>query len=130
MTITNPRRFGVFCVVILAVIFFVGNWFIGGQILRSGEVTIADGMIAKKVWSTLAHDGYTHTTWPWRYWDWRLHTSPKIKAGTYKVTKGESVQEVLGRFISGNVLSHELSVTYPEGFTLDQIAARTAAQAH
>jgi UPF0755 protein len=125
--ITNPRRFITFLVFVVVVIFVI-NFFGSGKILRSGEVTITNGMAAKKVWSMLAHEGYTHTTWPWRYWDWRLKAAPKIKAGAYDISKGENAHTVIERFITGQVSSHELSITYPEGFTVDQMAARTAAQ--
>lgn len=128
--ITNRRRFVVAALLplaVLAVIFWFFFW--GGASLRkSGDVIIAPGTSAAKVWQFFVSEGYTRRTLPWRYYAWIKRAGSRIKAGAYRVEKGESVPQVIERLASGDTLSNELSLTFPEGFTLAQMADRVAAK--
>lgn len=128
--ITNPRRF-VFFLLLVAV--FGGALIAWARISaaateKSGEITIAQGQSAAAVWRTLAAEGYTSSALPWRYWGWRLDAATKLQAGTYRIERQEKVRDVVQRFLSGDISPDELTITYPEGFTLEQIAERTAAR--
>lgn len=48
----------------------------------------------------------------------------KLKAGNYYFSKAESGKEILERLENGDIVSNEVDVTFPEGFTEKQIAAR------
>lgn len=52
----------------------------------------------------------------------------KLQAGTYTFSPRESGRVMLGRLLRGDTLPTDISVTFPEGFTLKQIATRLAAQ--
>lgn len=127
--VVDRRRFSIFLVVplvlIVAVVIFV---FSRANVRRSGEVTIKEGQAAQTVWSELQQNGFTRTTLPWRYAAWRLGATNKLQAGKYGLETGERVQRVVERFAAGDALPNEFTVTYPEGFTLEQIAARTEAR--
>lgn len=125
--ITNPKRFLAFLVIIILVTagFF---WLLtsSGTVQKSGEIKIESRSSAKSVWKKLAQEGYTGSTLPWRYHGWRQDAAAKLKAGTYALEKGEKVPDVVQRFISGDITPDELTVTFPEGFTLEQMAERVA----
>ncbi|MCH8748878.1 endolytic transglycosylase MltG, partial [Patescibacteria group bacterium] len=97
-------------------------------IKHDGEINITTGTAATNLWQQLANDGYTRTTLPWRYHAWRLAAATNIQAGNYQIERGERVSSVIKRFMTGDATISDLAVTYPEGFTLVQIAERTAAK--
>lgn len=51
-----------------------------------------------------------------------------LKAGMYTFSPKESGWEIIGRLVRGDTVPPDASVTFPEGFTLKQIAARLAAR--
>lgn len=129
MKITNPKQFALFLLVVVLVIAGV-VWFTTGlaKLKKSGEITIESGASAGSVWQNLAEHSFTATTMPWRFWSSRLEAAARLKTGTYALERGEKVKDVVERFITGDVSPDELTITYPEGFTLHQIAERTAAR--
>lgn len=133
ITISSPRRFVTFCLVVLVlavlIIFSIFKLVWGTSTLqRSGELVIAEGSAAGLVWNQLADQQFTSRTMPWRYHAWRAEAASSLKAGTYELTQGERVPDIIQRFTTGDVSPSELTITYPEGFTLQQMAARTAAK--
>ncbi|MDP3997246.1 MAG: endolytic transglycosylase MltG [Candidatus Andersenbacteria bacterium] len=127
--ITNPRRLVIFLLVVVLIIFGSAWLLVGGhKILHSGDLVIAEGSSAKQTWQQLKDKNFTASTLPWRYYAWRQAAADKIKAGSYHLAKGESVPDVMNRFVAGDTNPDELTVTYPEGFTIQQIADRTAAK--
>lgn len=51
----------------------------------------------------------------------------RLQAGTYMFSPRESGSQILDRLVRGDTLPAGVSVTFPEGFTLAQVAARLAA---
>lgn len=51
----------------------------------------------------------------------------RLHAGQYAFSRSESGAEMIRRLVRGDVLPSDVAVTFPEGFTLDQMAARLAA---
>ena len=128
--VTNPRRFISLTAFLIAVILLLAffTFISGARINRDGEFTIESGTSSRQVWSELAAEGYTSHTLAWKYYSWRQEAAGKIQAGTYQLTTGEKVSSVVSRFVSGDAVLDELAIIYPEGFTLAQIAERTAAK--
>lgn len=127
--ITNPKRFASLIAIAVLVILLVFKLAWGSStILKTGDIALASGTSAKLFWKTLAREEYTARTLPWTYWSWRKEAAGKLQAGTYHLEVGETVAAVVDRFINGETTTDELTITYPEGFTLKQIAARTAAR--
>lgn len=133
ITVVRPGRFILFIALVLAFLVLVSYgtfklvW--GTATLRhSGELVVAEGDSANHVWGQLVAQGFTPRVTPWRYYAWRLNAASDIKAGTYHLTPGEPVQAVIKRLVTGDMAPDELTITYPEGFTLQQTAARTAAR--
>lgn len=127
--ITDRRRFVFFLLVLLGLVIILGLFFLSQTTVRhNGEITINEGQAARVVWDELKKAGFTRTAFAWRYAAWRSSASDKLQAGTYRLAAGEKVTVVVARFTKGDALPNEFTVTYPEGFTLEQIAARTTAR--
>lgn len=133
ISITNPLKFGGTLIVMLG-IFLLIVWGImrlvlgGSDILESGDFKIESGTSARAVWKNLEEEGYVSSSSRARYAAWRQDVGSNIKAGTYVLEAGEDVREVVQRFAHGDTQPDEFTITYPEGFTLQQIAERTAAR--
>jgi UPF0755 protein len=98
------------------------------RIQKSAEITIQQGESAREIWERLVNEEITDSTLPWRYYAWRLNAADRLQAGTYKLEQGNHLREVIEGFVTGKGISRDIVLTYPEGFTLKQMAARTAAQ--
>lgn len=123
--ITNSKKF---TTILLITIFVIGAGIFrivwgAGVILKTGEVEITQGETGSQVWRALVKDGYSDRTIPWK-WYGRSGSAGKIQAGIYHVDKGESVKVVINRFFGGDVNQKEVSITFPEGFTIAQIGQR------
>lgn len=133
MQVTSPRRF-ISCLVLIpltgvvGVVVLVWVWWGGAIVQRTGELEVPSGTSARALWRTLASEHYTSTIWPWRYWEWRMDAGARIQAGTYQIERGEEVRAVVQRLVTGDTVPDELTITYPEGFALEQMAERTSAR--
>jgi len=131
MQITNPRRFISLLLVVMAAAAAIGVWRYAAAdvaLQKSGDVEVAAGASASTIGENLVADGYIERSIPWRYHAWRQDAAPRIQAGTYHVERGERISQVLQRFVDGDTSPNEFTLTFPEGFTLEQMAERTAAR--
>lgn len=133
MEVTNPRRFRLVTLTTLALVavLVVSVWqSVAGDLplSQSGEFVVPEGSTAASVWASLVDQGYTERALPWRYHAWRQDAAARLKAGTYQLEAGERISAVIARFVSGDTSPDELTLTFPEGFTVEQMAERTAAQ--
>jgi UPF0755 protein len=128
--ITSPLRFILFVLGLAVLVSVVVFWVVwdGATIQKSGQFEITEGQSARIVWQGLVEQEFAARVLPFRYHGWRQKAAPNIQAGVYQLERGEQAAEIVQRFIAGDVTPSELTVTYPEGFTLEQIAARTAAR--
>ncbi len=128
ISITNKKKFSVISLVFLGIValgIFRLVWG-SGEIQKTGDVEIAQGVKAADVWRMLVNEGYSDRTIPWKYHGRENNAAAKIQAGIYHLEQGEKVALVLSRFVRGETKSDEQSVTFPEGFTENQVAARVA----
>lgn len=128
IAVTNTKKFSVtvlFIFIVVGAIIFRLVWG-SGIIQKTGDITIEQGSSAAEVWRNLVNEEFSDRTIPWKYYGRKDNAAAKIQAGVYHVEKGESISGVVKRFASGDVQTKEFSVTFPEGFTLAQIAARYA----
>jgi UPF0755 protein len=130
LVITNKRRvlllLSLFILLIISATFYA----IWGRssVVRSGELVITDGSSAQSVWRQLVAQNYVNGILPLQYYSWRLAADNSLKSGTYNLTAGEHVRDLITRLVAGNTNLDVLTLTFPEGFTLSQIAERVAAQ--
>lgn len=127
ITITNKKKFVLNIVGLCIIIFIIFRLVWGsGEIKKTGDIEITQGEKAADIWRMLVNDGYADRTIPWKYYGRNNNNAEKIQAGIYHIEQGEHVAAVLERFVRGEVNSNEQSVTFPEGFTEAQVAARVA----
>lgn len=128
VAITNSKKFTLtisIVILVVAVVLFRLVWG-SGRIEKTGDIEIESGDTAAEISRSLVEDGYSDRTIPWKYYGRQNNAAAKIQAGTYHIEKGEKVSDVVERFARGDVQTKEFSVTFPEGFTLSQVAARYA----
>lgn len=128
VTVTNPKKFSLMLllgILVIGAILFRLVWG-SGTIAKTGEIEIVQGEDASHVWRNLVEQGYSDRTIPWKYYGRLNDNAAKVQAGVYQIEKGERAKNVLDRFVRGDVQTNEFSVTFPEGFTLTQIANRYA----
>lgn len=95
---------------------------------RDGQIQIESGQSAQAVWQQLVAQEFTPSVWPWRMAAWRSGAATNIQAGTYQLSRGETITQVIKRLQTGDTIPDEFAITYPEGFTLRQMAERTQTQ--
>lgn len=106
-------------------------WFLTrdiAHIQHSGDLVIEPGMTATAIGQQLQSQGFTSSTLGWKFFAWRSGAAEHIQAGTYHLEQGESVRTVLDRLATGQGIPTDVVLTFPEGFTFEQIADRTAKQ--
>lgn len=133
MEITNPRRFALTLAVLLSLplLLLLGLWqYVAAdlRLLKSGELIITEGTGAASLWQALVVQEFTTRTLPWRYHAWRQNAAHRLQTGAYMLAKGERASAVIARLAGGDTSSDEFTLTFPEGFTLEQMADRTAAK--
>lgn len=128
IAITNKKKFSaVVCIGIALIAYIVFRLIWGsGEILKTGDIEIAQGEKAADVWRMLVNDGYSDRTIPWKYYGRNNNNAAKIQAGAYHVEAGENISTVIDRLVHGETQTNEQSVTFPEGFTEAQVASRVA----
>lgn len=131
--ITNPLRFGgtviIFIGIFTLIVWGIFKLVVGNaSIETSGDFEIESGTSARAVWEELEEEGFASGEMAVRYAAWQEDVGSNIKAGTYALEKGEKIRDVVKRFAAGDTQPNEFTITYPEGFTIDQMAERTAAR--
>lgn len=129
MQIVNRRKFTSWVLGVTVVVVGIVGWaFQRAMVEVDSTVTIANGMTANDVWQSLVAAGASSTKLPWRYHAWLQGAATSLQAGTYEIEQGSSVASVVRRMAAGDTLVNQVTLTFPEGFTLQQIADRTAAR--
>jgi len=130
IAITNIRRV-IFLLLLSLVVLIIGLFllFWGKPVINHpGELVIVEGSSAEAVWQQLVRQNYVDHTLPLQYYGWRLSANNHIKTGTYALSAGEHVRDLIMRLVAGDTNSSVLTVTFPEGFTLYQVGERITAQ--
>ena len=129
MKITSPWRL----LRLLIALALIGGLFLwwsvsGAPLEKGGQLVVEQGTAATPLWQQAVDQGFTSGTLAWRYQAWRQQAGAGIQAGSYEVNAGESVSDAVRRLLTGDTRQDELTLTFPEGFTLEQMAERTAAR--
>lgn len=126
--IVNRKKFATSLIVLVVVIAGIIILFSSGTIKKTESVTIKPGQSANEIWAQIEDQGITSGTILWKWHALKLGAADGIQAGTYQLERGEKIKDVIKRMLAGETVPDELTITYPEGFTLQQMAARTAAR--
>lgn len=89
-------------------------------------VTIPKGATATRIGNILYDNGLIHNTSYFKYMTKKLELGDHYKAGDYKLSKSQGLEEIMETIADGNVYLETSKVTIPEGFELRQIIDRLA----
>lgn len=89
-------------------------------------VSIPSGASSTRIAGLLEDKGLVRNATVFRYYAKYRGLDQKLKAGNYIFTYGMTMDELLQELSAGNVYRPTITVTIPEGFALEQIAARLA----
>lgn len=87
-------------------------------------VSIPAGSSSTRVAGILEESGLIRNAAVFRYYARIRKMDQNIQAGNYLFSYGMTLQEILDILVRGDVYRPTIRVTIPEGFTLEQIAAR------
>ena len=122
----RSNGFAAIVVVLTAISAAWGLWIWAGNPVGSGRtkrvvVVVKPGMGARAVGALLQRKGLIRSQWHWR---WLVARGGVPKPGTYAVAATERPESMLRRMVAGATAT--VNVTFPEGFTVVQIADRLA----
>lgn len=130
MTGTRALLLGIALLVLLGGFFVVrhfGNAPVNAKNTTPIEIAIPQGAGGKDIARLLGEAGVLRSPKGFLLHIVLAGARGDLKAGTYQFTKAESGKEILRRLRAGDTLPKDLSVTIPEGFTLEEIADRLGA---
>jgi UPF0755 protein len=121
-------------VVLLALAGAGGGWYwwretarpAGPPNSRPVRLTIAPGASVANVGEELEKRGVIRSAWAWGMRARRASTKVALQPGVYDVSASESPARILRRLASGDVA--RVKATFPEGFTIRQVARRLGAR--
>ncbi len=90
------------------------------------EVSITEGLGVKAIGRQLESEGLICCANYFNFYIY-LNNVKNLKAGDYSLSPSMSIPEIVDTLASGKVISHDVKVTIPEGFTVKEIDARLAA---
>lgn len=84
------------------------------------EIIIDEGMGAEKIADRLESQNIIKSTLPFKYYVWSENLKNEFKVGTFSVSPGMTVPQLVSVLI--NDLSGEVEILVPEGWRIEQIA--------
>jgi UPF0755 protein len=91
------------------------------------EVRISPGQGVGDIARQLEQRKIIRHRWSFLFWSWVTRASAHLQAGTYLFSPAESPRQILEKIRKGQAEANEIRITFPEGFTLQQMAERLAA---
>ncbi|QMV44881.1 endolytic transglycosylase MltG [Cohnella cholangitidis] len=89
------------------------------------KITISSGMRAQKVAEVLEENGLIRSAFLFSGWLKLEGEGSRFQAGEYELTPGMTREEIVAKLNSGDIVAAAtIRFTIPEGFTVQQIAAR------
>ncbi|NLN07421.1 MAG: endolytic transglycosylase MltG [Firmicutes bacterium] len=86
-------------------------------------VSIPPGASLIRIAGILAEHGLVRNATVFRYYAKYRNLDQRLQAGDYILHYGMTMDEILQRLVRGDVYRNTVTVTIPEGYTLEQIAA-------
>ncbi|MEK7528659.1 MAG: endolytic transglycosylase MltG [Patescibacteria group bacterium] len=106
-------------------IFVVWNLFIPASFNKSEAiVSIGVGASVSEIGNTLHDSGVIRSRPVFETYVWLTRADRELKAGRFIIRKNLTLPSVVSQLVSGK--SGEIAVTFPEGFSIDEMDARLA----
>lgn len=135
MKLINRKKFIIFCSgIIFLILFLIGIAFfayyqIKTPLIQEGQETlfiIEKGQGLKEIAANLEETGLIRNkNWFMAYIFYRGWAA-QLQAGEYSLNPSWNISQIAQKIVKGEIISFEVLITIPEGFTLKQIDARLA----
>ncbi len=120
------RLIGLGVIIVIGGLFFVRGvvYTSHGPVQEPVAVTIEDGATTKSIARNLAQNGLIAHEWAFVLY-MRLHDDVGVlKAGTYTIAPFLTIPDIATILVDGKGVSRDISITFPEGWQIRQIAQR------
>ena len=88
------------------------------------EFVIESGQGVKKIAANLKKEGLIVGSDYFEIYVWQKKIAAKLQAGKYDLSSAMTIPEIANLFSGGQIISNEIAVTIPEGFTVKEIEKR------
>lgn len=95
-----------------------------GQRGAKKTFVIESGEGAKNIGDRLEKEGLISSAFGFQIYVWQKNAGSKIKAGEYEIETGQNIPAIAEILVNGQIRSNDIWITIPEGFNLQQIAAK------
>jgi len=92
------------------------------------EIKVEKGVGVKGISSLLKNNNLIRSRFWFESYVWLKNQGANMQAGDYQIGRSQNVPQIVGIITGGKVISNEVQITFPEGFTLGQIKERLLAQ--
>jgi UPF0755 protein len=93
----------------------------------SVKVTVSSGESVSGIATELRAKGLVKNAWLFRMYVRQTQAGPHIRAGQYLIPSGMTIPQILEMFENGDTIDTSIHVTFPEGYTVEQMAQRLKA---
>ncbi len=133
----NKKRAILFYVVgVVAVLILAGLVYVFCEIyvpvnknnLQTVEITVAKGQGVKEISWQLADANLIRSSFWFQTYVWAKRQSSALQAGKYSLGQNFNIPQIVSMITGGQVISNAVKITFPEGFTSNQIKARLSEQ--
>jgi len=124
------RRLFVFVGILIAIGLFIGIGYlwlessiqspVADNMEDFAEIVVEEGMGVEEITDSLEKQGVIKSTVPFKYYVWSEKLKNEFKAGTFSVSPGMTVPQLVSVLTSD--LSGEVEMLVPEGWRIEQIA--------
>ena len=120
-------------VIVVGVAFVVYGYYeifvpMDGRRAAPVEFTVTRGIGVKEISWQLAEAKLIRSVWWFKAYVWYKKLSGSMQAGKYALGQNFNVPQIVETIIGGKVILNEVRITFPEGFTYQQIKTRLAEQ--
>lgn len=92
------------------------------------EFMVTRGQGVKEIAQQLQEDDLIRSAWCFKLYVWYKKNGGALQAGKYSLGQNFNVPEIVNIITGGKVVLNNVKITFPEGFTYQQIVARLAEQ--
>ncbi len=123
------KKYLLYLIVLAIVIFLIlGNfycWFLISQPSSSQDLKInfvvSTGQGAREIAQALSDKGLIKHKWLFLYYLWQRGKLRNLQAGEYSLNSQMSIAQIADAIVGGDLIDNEVSVTFPEGCTAEEI---------
>lgn len=125
----RKKRIAAFCVIAAAVVAVLIASFSGDKVVKDGtmvEIEVEQGASATEIAKALEENGLISSSRKFIRRLKKSEYSKSLKYGVYTIARGTETDEIIKILAGGGALKDAVTVTIPEGFSLEKIVERIA----